>query len=214
MPLRVVLIVGVVGILGGLVYVLSQSGYDQTGSNATQRAAFVAVVPAGGTVCEGPELVPAKTGRIDMLIGTYGHPGKPLTLTLRNPGGQVVATGGLRAGWKEGDIAIPLRHALAADAAPLLCWRSAGRVAIGGVQLAAKDSLMRVDGKRVGGRLSLTFQEGGKTSGWDRIGTIASRVGGAHLTGAWIFWAGVLLCAGAVGGAIVLLARTARREEP
>src|SRR4051794_7724550 len=81
-PLRVVLIGGVVLILAGLAVVLSHSGREQTGTNAIKRDSFVVVVPAGGTACQ-VDALPARTGRLELLIGTYGKPGPPVTATLQ-----------------------------------------------------------------------------------------------------------------------------------
>ena len=117
MPLRVVLIGGVALILAGLVYVLSQSGYEQTGSDSVKPETFAVVLPAGGTVCQGPDVVAAKTGRVNMVIGSYGKPGPPLRVVLRQSRVGVVAAGGLALGWKEGAVSIPLAKPLKTIAA-------------------------------------------------------------------------------------------------
>jgi hypothetical protein len=209
-PLRVVLIGGVVLILAGLVYVLSQSGYEQTGTDAIKPETFVAVVPAGGRICQGPGLVAAKTGRVATVIGSYGKPGPPLALVMRKPGDAVIATGGLRPGWKEGPVGIPLARPLKADAAPVLCLvnRGRSRLAFAGVNAPVNGSTTTVDGKRVGATLSLTYTEGTKRSGWSRLGDLASRVGDAHGVGSWMFWAAIVLGALAAAGTVLLLART------
>jgi hypothetical protein len=209
-PLRVVLIGGVALILAGLVYVLSQSAYEQTGSDAIKPETFVAVAPAGGRVCQGPGPVPAKTGRVATVIGSYGKPGPPLALVLRKPGGAVVATGGLRPGWKEGPVGIPLARPLKANAAPILCLvnRGRSRLAFAGVNAPVNGSTTTVDGKRVGATLSLTYTEATKRSGWSRLGDLASRVGDAHGAGSWMFWVAIVLGALAAAGTVVLLART------
>jgi hypothetical protein len=210
-PLRVVLIGGVALILAGLVYVLSQSAYEQTGSDAIKPETFAVVLPGGGTVCQGPDLVAAKTGRVNLVIGTYGRPGPPLALVLRQPGKGVVATGGLAAGWKEGSVHIPLARPLKADAAPELCLRNRGRsqIAIAGVHSAPKGGTTRVNGRRVGERLSLVYTEKDKRSGWSRLGDLASRVGDAHGAGSWLLWAAIALSALAAAGAVVLVGRRA-----
>jgi len=186
-PLRVVLIGGVALILAGLVYVLSQSGYEQTGTDAIKPETFVAVVPAGARICQGPGLVGAKTGRVATVIGSFGKPGPPLGLVMRRPGGAVVATGGLRPGWREGPVGIPLARPLKADAAPVLCFvnRGRSRLAFAGVNSPVNGSTTTVDGKRVG----------------------ASRVGDAHGAGSWMFWAAIVLGALAAAGTVLLLAR-------
>ena len=209
MPLRVVLIGGVALILAGLVYVLSQSGYEHTGTDAIKPETFVAVVPAGARICQGPGLVGAKTGRVATVIGSYGKPGPPLGLVMRRPGGAVVATGGLRAGWREGPVGIPLARPLKADAAPVLCFvnRGRSRLAFAGVNSPVNGSTTTVDGKRVGATLSLTYTEGAKRSGWSRLGDLASRVGDAHGAGSWMFWAAIVLGALAAAGTVLLLAR-------
>jgi hypothetical protein len=211
-PLRVVLIGGVALILAGLVYVLSQSAYEQTGSDAVKPETFVVVLPGGATVCQGPGLVTAKTGRVDLVIGSYGRPGPPLALELRQPRAGVVATGGLAPGWKEGAVNIPLKRPLNADAAPQLCLRNAGRsrVALAGVHGAVKGSGTTLNGKPIAERLSLTYTESDKRSGWSRLSDLASRVGDAHGVGSWMFWAAIVLSGLAAGGAVVLVARTAR----
>ena len=211
MPLRVVLIGGVALILAGLVYVLSLSAYEQTGSDAVKPETFVAVVPAGGRVCQGPEPVPAGTGRVAMVIGSYGKPGPPLALVMRQPGAGVVAAGGLRPGWKEGAVGIQLKRPLKADAAPVVCLvnRGRSRLAFAGVNQAVQGSATRLDGKLVPERLSFVYTEPTKRSGWSRLGDLASRVGEAHGVGGWLFWLAIALSAVAAAGAIVVVGRNA-----
>jgi hypothetical protein len=209
-PLRVVLIGGVALILAGLVYVLSQSAYEQTGTDAIKPETFAVVLPAGATVCQGPQLVTAKTGRVGMVVGAYGKPGPPLALVLRQARVGVVATGGLRAGWKEGSVHIPLAQPLKGDAAPQVCLHNAGRsrVALAGVHSTTKGSTTRLNGKPIPELLSLTYTEKDKRSGWSRLGDLASRVGDAHGVGSWLFWAAIVLSALAAAGTVALVARS------
>jgi len=213
-PLRVVLIGGVALILAGLVSVLSQSGYEQTGSDSVKTETFAVVLPAGGTVCQGPDVVAAKTGRVNMVIGSYGKPGPPLRVVLRQSRVGVVAAGGLAPGWKEGAVSIPLAKPLKTIAAPQLCLsnRGASRVALGGVHASTPGSPTRLNGKVVPERLSLIYTEKDKRSGWSRLGDLASRVGDAHGVGGWVFWAAILLSALAAVGTVVVLARTPRES--
>jgi hypothetical protein len=209
-PLRAVLIGGVVLILAGLAYVVSKPAYEQTGTDDVKPETFAVVVPRGGTVCQGPDLIQAKTGRVATVIGSYGRPGPPVSLVMRQARLGVVATGGLRPGWKEGAVGIPLRRPLKADAAPVLCLHNGGRsrLALAGVMAPVKGSTTTLNGKRVGARLSLTYTEKSKRSGWSRVGDLASRVGDAHGVGSWLLWAAIVLSALSAVGAVVVLART------
>jgi hypothetical protein len=207
-PLRVVLIGGVVLILAGLAYVLSQPAYEQTGSNYVKPELFSIVLPAGATVCQGPDVVPAKTGRVAMTIGTYGKPGPPVDLVMRN-GRVPVDAGGLPAGFKEGNVAFRLRRSTRLDGSPVTCLRNRGgtRVAIAGVNAVINKDAARLNGKPVAARMSLTYTESSKRTGWSRLGDLATRVGQAHDTGSWMFWVAVVLSAAAAGIAVAVVAR-------
>jgi hypothetical protein len=84
------------------------------------------------------------------------------------------------------------------------------RVANAGVHGAVKGSGTTLNGKPIAERLSLTYTESDKRSGWSRLSDLASRVGDAHGVGSWMFWAAIVLSGLAAGGAVVLVARTAR----
>src|SRR3954451_15334111 len=120
-PLRVVLIGGVVALLAGIAIVLSQSGHELTGTNGAKREQFVAVLPGGQRACQPNATVPAGTGRFGLEVGTYGRPGPPLVVSV----GRVSAT--LNAGWQEGTIAVRLSPAVTRPATGGLCVRNIGR---------------------------------------------------------------------------------------
>jgi hypothetical protein len=207
-PLRVVLIGGVVLILAGLAVVLSHSGREQTGTNAIKRDSFVVVVPAGGTACQ-VDALPAGTGHLELLIGTYGKPGPPVTATLQD-GPRRLGTGRVAPGWHEGVIGIPLQHVAPASLAARLCLHSGGRVAIAGQRGGPPAQLTRLNGKPQDARISIRYEEPNESSGWSRIGAFADRVGSAHGLGSWAFWAFIALVAAAATLAIVIVLRSAR----
>ena len=119
MPLRVVLIGGVVALLAGIAIVLSQSGHELTGTNGAKREQFVAVLHGGQRACQPNATVPAGTGRLGLEIGTYGRPGPPLVVSV----GRVSAA--LKAGWHEGTIAVPFSPAISRAVTGTLCVRNA-----------------------------------------------------------------------------------------
>src|SRR4051794_41806156 len=76
-PLRVVLIGGVVALLAGIAIVLSQSGHELTGTNGAKREQFVAVLHGGQRACQPNATVPAGAGRLRLQRGAYGRAGAP-----------------------------------------------------------------------------------------------------------------------------------------
>src|SRR6266511_2469018 len=98
-PLRVILIGGLVALLAGIALVLSQSGHELTGTNGAKRGEFVAVLQGGQKACRPGATVPPGTGRLGLEIGTYGQPGPPLVLSVGAPGRPAALRTGLPAGW-------------------------------------------------------------------------------------------------------------------
>ena len=192
MPLRVVLIGGVVALLAGIAIVLSQSGHELTGTNGAKREQFAAVLQGGERACQPNATVPAGTGRFGLEIGTYGRPGPPLVVTV----GRVSAT--LSAGWHEGTVAVPFSPALSRPVTGTLCVRNAGRVqriAVAGSQ----------------GTPGVYYEAPDKTTWWSRIGDLPGRI---EFLGGWAFWLTLVLGAGGVVLALVVMMRSDRDPAP
>ncbi|MFL5835232.1 MAG: hypothetical protein ACJ76K_01450 [Solirubrobacteraceae bacterium] len=188
MPLRVVLIGGVVALLAGIAIVLSQSGHELTGTNGAKREQFVAVLHGGQRACQPNTTVPAGTGRFGLEVGTYGRRGPPLVVSV----GPVSAT--LNAGWQEGTIAVPFSPAVARPVTGTLCVRNAGRrqrIAVAGSQ----------------GTPSVYYEASDKTTWWSRIGDLPRRM---EFLGSWAFWLALVLSACGVVLALVAMLRSDR----
>ena len=192
MPLRVVLIGGVVALLAGIAIVLSQSGHELTGTNGAKPEQFVAVLNGGQRACQPNAAVPAGTGRFGLEVGTYGRPGPPLVVSV----GGVAAT--LKAGWHEGTIAIPLQPTLVRPVTGTLCVRNAGRgqrIAVAGTQ----------------GVPSVYFERPDTTTWWSRIGELPGRI---EFLGSWAFWLALVLSAAGVALALLVMLRSSRDPAP
>lgn len=192
MPLRVVLIGGVVALLAGIAIVLSQSGHELTGTNGAKREQFVAVLHGGQRACQPNATVPAGTGRFGLEIGTYGRPGPPLVVSV----GRVSAA--LKAGWHEGTIAVPFSPAISRAVTGTLCVRNAGpgqRIAVSGSQ----------------GTPGVYYEAPDKTTWWSRIGELPGRM---EFLDSWAFWLALALSAGGVVLALVVILRSDRDPAP
>jgi hypothetical protein len=196
-PLRVVLIGGLVALLAGIAIVLSQSGHELTGTNGAKREQFVALLQGGQKACQPAATVPAGTGRLGLEIGTYGQPGPPLALTVVATGRPAALKAGLPAGWHEGTVTVPVRPALARPATGTLCIRNAGnrRIAVAGSQ----------------GTPSVYYEAPKATSWWSRLGDLGGRSG---YLGSWALWLGLALTAAAVAVALVVMLRRSRDPAP
>ena len=192
MPLRVVLIGGVVALLAGIAIVLSQSGHELTGTNGAKREQFVAVLQGGERACQPNATVPAETGRFGLEIGTYGRPGPPLVVSV----GRVSAA--LNAGWREGTIAVPFSPTVARPVTGTLCVRNAGR----GQRIAVAGSQ---------GTPSVYYEASDKTTWWSRIGDLPGRI---EFLGSWAFWLALVLSAAGVALALLVMLRSSRDPAP
>jgi hypothetical protein len=191
-PLRVVLIGGVVALLAGIAIVLSQSGHELTGTNGAKREQFVAVLHGGQRACQPNATVPAGTGRFGLEIGTYGRPGPPLVVSV----GRLSAA--LKAGWHEGAIAVPFSPAVSRPVTGTLCVRNAGR----GQRIAVAGSQ---------GTPGVYYEAPDKTTWWSRIGDLPGRM---EFLDSWAFWLALVLSAGGVVLALAAILRSNRDPAP
>jgi hypothetical protein len=192
-PLRAVIIGGIVALVVGIVIVLSQSGHELTGTNGAKRDQFVAVLHGGRQVCSGPATVPAGTGRYALEIGTYGRPGPPLRVAVGR------AAGVLNPGWREGEVVVPLQRALAHPVTGRVCIRTGG----------ARGSRIAIAGSQ--GTPSVYFERAHATSWWSRIGDLPRRL---SFLGSWSFWLALALSVGAAALAVAVLWRVSREPGP
>jgi hypothetical protein len=208
MRVRVVLAVSLLAVAVGLAIDMSGSAPRTAGSNRVLPMAFVAVVPAGGMVCQSQGAPPSGAASVRITIGTYGRPRPELRLAFFDPSGLVVSSGRLSAGTAQGVVAIPLSPAH--GEAVRACLHVGGRepVALAGENLAASPKSISIDGRPQPGVMSMMFVRGGKESWWQLLGTLTERfgLGKASFFGDWTLPALALLLLGAwVASARLLL---------
>jgi hypothetical protein len=106
---RAVLAGGFALLLVVLALILLQSAPRSAGSNFVPELGEVAKLRGPERRCQDGETVPADTGALRILIGTYGRPAPALAVDVRAPGGSRLTSGRLAAGGPEGHVDIPVR---------------------------------------------------------------------------------------------------------
>jgi hypothetical protein len=211
----VVVVVGVVAF--ALFVVLRQTPNAFT--LGVHSGAAVAPLKAGQTVCQAPIDVPSGGGfdRVRVRIGTYGHAGPAVALTVRDAHGATVASGRLPGGYPDITGAHPthtiaLDHRVAAGTTGLsVCLKDAGpgRLGVyGNGDAAAAGSTAKVDGKAIiGADVELVFERSSRSYA-SELGSILDRAvlfRSPRLSGALYFILLALLMAAAIGGIAVAL---------
>jgi hypothetical protein len=210
---RAALTLGLAAIVAIFAVVLVQKDQRRSGSDLTPNGAFVAPLAAGQRTCQDDELLPADTSALRATIGSYGRPGPPVQLTVTGPDGRVLTAGGLRAGWRQGIVQIPIAHVSTATDGARVCLRDGGPgpIAVAGA-VPDPGFHMQVGSKTVEGRLRYDYMRPGRESWLELIPTIVHRstIAKSSLVRRWAWLAALLLMLFAVG----LATRTIIREEP
>jgi hypothetical protein len=186
---RLVLAIALPLVLGALVLDMSASAPRGAGSNHVSAAVFAANVPARGELCEPVVPLPSDAARVQLLIGTFGHPVPPLDLRYLDSSGAVVASGHLAGGAKEGTVSFPLHQRSGAGGAARACLRVGGssNVVLGGEGGPVNAGSELVNGAPQGGLVSLMYLRSGSESWWQLLPTVARRfgLGKASVFGEW-----------------------------
>ncbi|HEX4467879.1 MAG TPA: hypothetical protein VH025_11890 [Solirubrobacteraceae bacterium] len=194
-----------------VIAVLAQTEQRRSGADMTPFGAFVAVLKPGERACQGAELLPADTSDVRMTFGTYGHPGVPMSVVFRAPGGRELTSGTLRPPWREGLVAIPVTHVAHATENASVCVRNEGGspVAIAGA-VPDPGFTMKVGSKTIDGRLRYEYLRPGRESWFSLLPTVVHRstLAKSGLIRHWA-WAGALLL---MLAAVALGSRTIVRE--
>jgi hypothetical protein len=208
---RIVLFVALLAVAGALLLDMSGRGPRTAGSNHISPAVFSATVPGGGLVCQPLNVLPEDAARVQLLIGTYGHPVPDLRIRFLGAGNAEVAAGQLPAGGSEGLVTVPLVHRPNPPAAQRACLRIGGSspVVIGGEAGPVDPGAEQVEGRQQPGRISLSYLRSGSESWWQLLPTLAHRfgLGKASLFGDWTLPVAALLLLGVWVGAVRLLVR-------
>lgn len=214
MPVRVVLWTALVVVATLLVVVLAGGEVERVGTNRVSPHAFHVEVPPGRSVCQPGTPLPSGTGRVQILIGTYGRPLPTLSLRFVDEHGRVLASGRLRGGGSEGDVAIPLERETARDSAGTMCIANRGHATVVvGSDVATPESAARLGDVPTPGRIAAVFLAPSGSSWWAALPDIAHRfgLGKAAVFGTWTLPVVVLLLAITWGLALGLLAWETRR---
>lgn len=205
---RVALAAALLCIVGVFVIEMSGSARRLSGTNHIDPLDFVVTVPANGRVCQPIAFLPADTGAVKFLIGTYGRPLPDISSEFV-AGGEVLAAGALPAGGKQGYVAVPLRYSRQSGTQGTICLRFGGdrQIALGGEPLAASPSSATVNGTPSPAGLALYYLRKHPESWWQMLPTLAQRFGfgKAALFGNWTLPAAAMLLLATWVGAIRLL---------
>jgi hypothetical protein len=106
---RTVLASGFALLVVALAITLLQSAPRSAGSNFVPELQEVTTLRGPDRRCQDGEALPADTGALRLLIGTFGRPAPALRVVVRRPGGGIVTSGRVAAGGPEGHRDIPVR---------------------------------------------------------------------------------------------------------
>jgi hypothetical protein len=194
-------------ILIALGLVLSQSKPRLAGTNNVRDPIFAAVVPGGAAVCQSGQGIPGDSDRVRVLVGTYGTPLPPLTITADGPGKHV--TGRIRGGGKEGYVFIPVPRNDRPVENLTICLRNGGatKIAVAGEGIPPPAT---VGARAAQGRIRYAWYRPGSENWFQLAGTVLHRFGygNAPWYGGWVLGLVGLLLLAAGGLAI----RTVLRE--
>ncbi len=198
MRVRAALAIALLVTVGALVLDMSGRAQRIAATDHSSAPAFVASVAPGGTLCQPLMVLPADARRLEILVGTYGHPVPRLAADFRDTRGQVLASGTLREGAHEGYVQIPLGYQRGVTARGTLCLH-VGRVVqpivFGGEPYPASASSEQVDDHPQSGRIDVVYLRGGRESWWQLLPTLDRRFafGKSDLFGGWTLPAMALL---------------------
>ena len=103
---RLVVALGVAAIAAVFVVMLLHSEQRRSGTDSTPNGAFVAFLGTGQDACQGAEPVPANTSAVRITMGTRGAPTPAVDLTWSGAHGEVVTSGRIGRGWREGIVTL------------------------------------------------------------------------------------------------------------
>jgi hypothetical protein len=208
---RAALAVALALVVGALVLIMSGRAARLSGTDHTNPNEFVATLHSGQELCQPGMLLPNDAQRVEILVGTYGHPVPALAMRFLAASGQLTS-GRLAPGAKEGDVSVPLRYPHGPTVGGTLCVHvgaSPANTVLGGDVFAPGPSSEQVDGKPQGGRISVSYLRPGRESWWQLLPTLDRRfgLGKASFFGDWTLPVAALVLLGVWVAAARLLVR-------
>ena len=184
---RIALGCGLLLIVAVFILEMSGSAPRMAGSDRVTEPVFAASVPGGGVVCQPVEALPSDAARVQLLVGTNGHPLAPLQLRFSSATGADVADGAAAGGGAQGQITLTLTRHAALSQITRACLHVGGPwpMAIGGEIGAGANET--INGKPAPGVIRLVYLRAGSESWWQLLPTLARRfgLGKSTLIGTW-----------------------------
>jgi hypothetical protein len=199
-------------IAGGLIAAAGQRERHQLGSNWVRPVTVAAEVRADERLCQPGMQLPARAGGVGLRARTSERTSPELALTIR-AAGQPVVRGTLPAGWREGDIVVPIPELAGARRDARVCVEHAGpgRIAFWGGLGTGEDA--EVDGRAQDGMVRLEYVEAERRSWFPVVGAMADRLAVARdaLPGAAALPLFGLVALAVVAASLLLVVREGRR---
>jgi hypothetical protein len=190
----VVAVVAVV-VAVGVAVALGDSKPRQSGSNYVSEAGPVTTVKGTATRCQPGQTVPADTGALRLLVGTYGRQVPILRVTVKS-GGRTISSGTL-AGGPQRHVSVPIEHVGQRVEGATVCLRVVAPTGTRTVLYGAN------------GLVRLEWLRPGSESWFGLLPTVDHRfgLGRGFFGGAWVLALAALLLAGAWALAVRLTLR-------
>jgi hypothetical protein len=193
-----VLAVAAVVVAVGLVVTLADSKPRQSGSNYVAEVGPVATLRGTDQRCQRGQVVPADTGAVRLLVGTYARQVPGLRIAVKS-GGRTVSSGTFANG-PQGHVSVPIQRVADRLEGATVC---VGVIAPPGTRTVLYGS---------GDQLRLEWVRPGSESWFGILGTVAHRfgLGRGFFGGAWVWGLALLLLASAWAVAVRLTLRELR----
>jgi hypothetical protein len=229
-----VVVAGLLALAAGVAIVLLDER-PRAVEPASRSLAAAVVVPPSGTVCERSVDIPARAGRVQLVVSTGGKPGPPLEVTVEKTG-RILAAGRHPGRFVDTPVSIRLDNVLRRVADARVCASNEGRVEIAvlGAPLEKEETAtlgwideggtptgpparVTVRGKRVSaspGRLRFEWQYPEEASALSLSDEVTERFGLAKASffGSGSIWVAFGLTGLASLGALALVVRMAGRR--
>jgi 4-amino-4-deoxy-L-arabinose transferase-like glycosyltransferase len=184
---RAVLAGGFAVLVVALAVTLLQSAPRSAGSNLVPEQEEVAKLRAPARHCQDGEILPADTGALRFLIGTYGEPAPPIGVRVTRPNGTLLTSGRLPGGGPEGHVDIPMREVDSMQGNLRVCLSIGGgdRVVLYGAAGRVRFEWMRPDSESWLG-LFPTIAHRFSLGRWNPLGTLLLPVLALLLVATWV----------------------------
>ena len=208
-----VVVAGVPAFLVAACVVLTHSSERLSGTNLAPNGAYIQGLAPGQQACQGEELLPADTAALRMTIGTYGKPGPALTVSFTGPEGRLLTSGGLKRGWHEGVVRIPVGRVSVARAQTRFCLRDGDEpIALSG-DSPDPGFKLQIAGRTIENqRMRIDYMRPGSESWFELAPAIVHRFGVAKA--GWVRGWAWLAAVASMLAAVALALRTVLKVKP